>query len=171
MKNVLKKAMGMLLVMALTFCVMAPEVEAAKAVKVSYSTYSNMKFLYQVSMPTQLVKTSEYSGGYGANFASSDGSAKATVYCSYMSKKRTGKNIVAVARKSRKITIVKQGAKECQYYFAVGSNIIHWGYVITSNGEIAVQITYPKSQKAYYATAMNGIMKSAKKNKKLTDKH
>ena len=100
---------------------------------------------------------------------SKDGKAKATIWNSYgKTGKRSGKTVVATAKKNRKINVKKATKTECSYSYKMGKNTIQYCYVFIKNGEIAFQLTYPTASKKYYSAAAKGMMASLKKNKSLT---
>lgn len=164
MKAIMRKAACILVTMAVMIGIISPEVEA---VSVKYKTYSNKRFVYSVKYPSVFNK-SDYGSGDGTKLISADKKAQGSIWNSYGSKKRTGKSVAATAKKGRKIKLVKATAKECNYYYNSGKNIVQYYYYFLSNGEVSFQITYPKSQKSYYSAAVNGMIKSIKANKKLT---
>lgn len=165
MKAILRKVTCILATMAVMIGIISPQVEAAS---VKYNTYKNTRFTYSVKYPTTFTNKSDYSSGDGIKLVSSNKKAQATIWNSYgKSNKRNGKSVVANAKKSRKIKVVKANSKECSYTYNSGKNIVQYYYCFLSNGEIAFQITYPKSEKAYYSAAVKGMINSVKANKKL----
>lgn len=164
MKAIMRKVTCILVTMAVMIGIISPEVEAAS---VKYKTYSNTRFVYSVKYPSVFTK-SDYGSGDGTKLVSADKKARGSIWNSYGTKKRNGKTVAATAKKGRKIKLVKATAKECNYYYNSGKNIVQYYYCFLSNGEVAFQITYPKAQKAYYSAAVKGMIKSIKANKKLT---
>lgn len=167
MNTMKRKVMCVLVAMTVIIGVISPKAEAAT--KIKYKTYSNTRFVYTVKYPTAFTKKTDSGTQDGTKLTSSDGKAQATIWNSYgSSKKRNGKSVVATAKKSHKISVVKVSAKECSYTYASGKNVVQYYYCFLSNGEIAFQLTYPKSEKAYYTAAAEGMMSSIKANKSLT---
>lgn len=165
MKAIMRKVACILATMAVMIGIISPDVEAAS---VKYKTYNNTRFTYTVKYPSAFTKKSDYGSGDGTKLISSDGKAQATIWNSYgKSKKRNGKTVVATAKKSRKIQVIKVSAKECSYTYNSGKNVVQYYYYFLSNGEVAFQVTYPKPEKAYYSAAVKGMMSSVKANKKL----
>ena len=165
MKQILRKVIAMVTVVTLFAAVPAMDAQAAA---VKYSTYVNTRFTYTVKYPDTFQRT-DYSSGDGTKLVSKDGKAKATIWNSYgSSKKRTGKTVVATAKKNRKINVEKATKTECSYSYKMGKNTIQYCYVFIKNGEIAFQLTYPTASKKYYSAAAKGMMASFKKNKSLT---
>lgn len=166
MKTIVKKVLCILTAMVVMIGILTSEADAAG---VKFKTYTSSRFRYSVKYPTQMTKKTEYGSGDGAKLISSDGKAQMTIWNSYgKSKKRDGSAVVATAKKNRKITVVKSSAKEANYYYKSGKNMVQYYHYFLSNGEIAFQITYPKSQRAYYDAAVKGMIKSVKANKQLT---
>lgn len=166
MKAIMRKITCVLAVMAVMIGIISPE---AKAESVKYKTYNNSRFMYTVQYPITLTKRVDYGTGDGTKLKSDDGKAQATIWTAYgKSKKRNGKNVVKTAKKSRKIQVKKASAKECNYSYVSGKNVVQYYYYFLSNGEIAFQITYPKSESKYYDKAIKGMISSCKANKKLT---
>lgn len=166
MKAIMRKVIGILAVMAVMIGIISPEVKAAS---VKYNTYNNSRFLYTVKYPTTFTMRADYGTGDGTKLKSEDGKAQATIWTSYgKSDKRNGKTVVETAKKSRKIQVKKASAKECNYSYVSGKNVVQYYYYFLSNGEIAFQITYPKSKSKFYEAAVKGMMSSCKANKKLT---
>ncbi len=164
MKAIMRKVICVLAAMAVMVGFVSPEVKAAK---ISYSTYNNGRFGYSVKYPTTFTAGSKDDMN-GARLSTADGKARVYIWNSYgMNRKRNGKSVVATAKKNRKIKVIKQTAKEGSYSFVSGKNVTQYYYYFPTGGEIAFQITYPKSQKKYYGTAIKAMMKSAKANKKL----
>lgn len=160
----MKKVLCMMFMVALMMSCISVDAEAA----VKYKTYTNKRFSYKVKYPSGLTKKSDYENLDGAKYGSSDGTVALEIWNSYgASKRRNGKVVVANAKKNRKIKIVKNTKKEGSYSYTEGKNITHYYHYFTKNGEISFKITYPKSQKKYYAEAVNGMSKSVKKHKKL----
>lgn len=165
MKHILRKVIAM--VTAITILAGAPALDA-QAAAVKYETYVNTRFTYTVKYPNTFQRA-DYSSGDGTKLVSKDGKAKATIWNSYgKTGKRTGKTVVALAKKNRKINVEKATKTECSYSYKMGKNTIQYCYVFIKNGEIAFQITYPTASKKYYAAAAKGMMTSLKKNKSLT---
>lgn len=163
MKAIMRKVLCVLAAMAVMIGIISPE---GKAASVKYNTYKNSRFTYTVQYPTVFTKKSEHMDG--AKFFSEDEKAQVTFWSSYGKKKgRTGKSVIAKAKKSHKIKVVKSASKECSYTYKSGKNVIQYYYCFLTNGEIAFQITYPKSKKSYYNQAVKGIIRSMKKNKTL----
>lgn len=166
MKTIVKKVFCMLTAIVVMMGILTSEVDAAS---VKYKVYTSSRFRYTVKYPSQLTKKTEYGTGDGAKLVSADGRAQATIWNSYgKSKKRNGSAVIATAKKNRKITVVKSSAKEANYYYKSGKNMVQYYHYFLSNGEIAFQITYPKSKKAYFDAAVKGMIKSVKANKQLT---
>lgn len=164
MRRIMRKVICVLVALTVLIGIISPGVEAAS---VKYNTYSNKRFTYTVKYPTVFENKSE--NGDGAKFFTSDGKAQITFWSAYGKKKgRSGKTVIATAKKNKKIKVLKQSAKEASYTYNSGKNVIQYYYCFLSNGEVAFQITYPKSKKSYYNTAVNGIISSIKKNKQLT---
>ncbi len=150
----------------LTMVLTSISVDAEAAVK--YKTYSNTRFTYTVKYPTKVTKISDYGTQEGAKFKSSDGKVSLVIWNSYgVSKSRNGKTVVANAKKNHKIKVAKNTKKEGSYSYTSGKNVTQYYHYFVSKGEIAFQITYPKSQKKYYTQAISGMIKSVKKNKGL----
>ncbi len=165
MKATMRKVVCMVVLVAVM--VGGVSVDAQAAVK--YKTYSNKRFTYSVKYPTKVIKTSEYSTQEGAKFSSKDGKVSVEMWNTYgKSNSRNGRTVVATAKKSRKIKVIKSTEKEGSYSYNEGKKVVRYYYYYLSNGVIAFRISYPKSQKKYYAKAINGMIKSVKKNKKLT---
>lgn len=169
MKQILRRTACVMLVVVMAMTtVFGTFSTKANAAKVSYKTYINTRFSYTVKYPNVFTKKSDYVSSDGTKLGTSDGSAQATIWNSYgAGKKRNGKTVVATAKKSKKVTVSKATAKECNYYYKSGKNIVQYYYCFLSNGEIAIQLTYPSSKKAYFNSAMKGMIKSVKKNKAL----
>ncbi len=165
MKNRMKKVLCMLAVMAVAVGIMAPCVKAAG---VKYKTYSNKRFVYTVKYPTVFNKKADYGSNDGTKLTASDGKATATIWNSYGKNNTSGKSIVATAKKSKKIKVIKQSKKEAHYSYTSGKNIVHNYTYLLPNGRICFQMTYPKSKKAYFEAASKGMVSSIKKNKTLT---
>lgn len=165
MKTFARKAICVLAAMVVMIGVISPEVNAAN---VKYKTYSSSRFRYSVKYPTTMTKRTDYGTGDGTKLISSDSKAQITIWNSYgKSQKRNGTSVVATAKKNRKITTVKSSAKEANYYYKSGKNTVLYYHYFLSNGEIAFQLTYPNSQKAYYNAAVKGMIKSVRKNQQL----
>ncbi|MCM1245730.1 MAG: hypothetical protein NC293_08830 [Roseburia sp.] len=165
MKAIMRKVTCVMAVMAVMIGIISPEVKAAS---VKYKTYNNSRFAYNVKYPTTFTSRADYGTGDGTKLKSADGKASATIWTSYGKSKRNGKTVVETAKKSRKITVKKASAKECNYSYVSGKNVVQYYYCFLSNGEIAFQITYPKAQSKFYEAAVKGMMTSCKTNKKLT---
>ncbi len=166
MKAIMRKVTCIFAVMAVMIGIISPEV---KAESVKYKTYNNSRFMYTVKYPSTLTKRADYGAGDGTKIQSEDGKARATIWTSYgKAKKRNGKSVVETAKKNRKIQVHKVSAKECNYSYVSGKNVVQYYYCFLSNGEIAFQVTYPKSKSKFYNAAVKGMMSSCKANKKLT---
>ena len=165
MKHILRKVIAIATVVTMLAAVPAMDAHAAA---VKYATYTNTRFTYTVKYPTTFQRA-DYSSGDGTKLVSKDGKAKATIWNSYgKTGKRSGKTVVATAKKNRKINVEKATKKECSYSYKIGKNTIQYCYVFIKNGEIAFQLTYPTASKKYYSVAAKGMMASLKKNKSLT---
>lgn len=162
MKHILRKVIAIATVVTMLAAVPAMDAQAAV---VKYATYTNTRFTYTVKYPTTFQRT-DYSSGDGTKLVSKDRKAKATIWNSYG--KRSGKTVVATAKKNRKINVEKATKTECSYSYKIGKNTIQYCYVFIKNGEIAFQLTYPTASKKYYSAAAKGMMASLKKNKSLT---
>lgn len=166
MKTILKKVTCVLMAIVVMIGILTSEVNAAS---VKYKTYSSARFQYTVKYPSQFTKKTEYGTGDGTKLISADGKAQASIWNSYgTSKKRNGTTVIATAKKNRKITVVKSTAKEANYYYKSGKNFVQYYHYFLANGELAFQITYPKSKKAYYDAGIKGMIKSVKANKQFT---
>lgn len=166
MKAFMRKVMCVLLAMVVMTGVISPQVKAAK---VKYKTYTSSRYKYSVKYPSTLTKKTDSATGDGTKVISADGKVQLMIWNSYgASGKRTGTSVVETAKKNRKIKVIKSSAKEANYYYNSGKNIIQYYYCFLSNGEIAFQIKYPKKNKSYYNAAVKGMIKSVKKNKSLT---
>lgn len=166
MKAIMRKVTGMLAMIAVMIGIISPEVNAES---VKYKTYNNSRFSYTVKYPTTFTNRADYGTGDGTKLKSEDGKAQATIWTSYgKSAKRNGKTVVETAKKSRKIQVLKASAKECNYSYVSGKNVVQYYYCFLSNGEIAFQITYPKAKSKFYSAAVKGMISSCKANKKLT---
>ena len=162
MMKVVKRVVCFMIALVVMVCATSVASDAAK----KFRTYSNSRFSYKVSVPVDFTSQVPYSNDEGAIFKTADGKIKATIYASYISNKKSGKAIVATAKKSRKITVVRQGKKDCAYYYKSGNNVVYCGVCIVKKGCITCQVCYPKTVKGYNKIA-DKIVKSMKKNKKL----
>lgn len=166
MKAIMRKVTCILAVMAVMIGIISPQV---KAESIKYNTYNNSRFSYKVQYPSAFTNRADYGSWDGTKLKSEDGKAQATIWSSYgKSGKRNGKSVVEMAKKSRKIQVLKASAKECNYSYVSGKNVVQYYYYFLSNGEIAFQITYPKSKSKFYSAAVKGMISSCKANKKLT---
>lgn len=165
MKTIMRKVMCILAVMVVMIGSISPKVNAES---VKYKTYNNSRFSYTVKYPATFTSRADYGTGDGTKLKSADGKAQATIWTSYgKSNKRNGKTVVETAKKSRKIQVLSATAKECSYSYVSGKDVVQYYYCFLSNGEIAFQITYPKSKSKYYSAAVKGMISSCKANKKL----
>lgn len=159
MKHILKKVIAIATVVTMLEAVPAMDAQAAV---VKYATYTNTRFTYTVKYPSTFQRA-DYSSGDGTKLFSKDGKAKATIWNSYgKTGKRSGKTVVATAKKNRKINVEKATKTECSYSYKIGKNTIQYCYVFIKNGEIAFQLTYPTASKKYYSAAgkrYDGIIK------------
>ncbi len=105
MKHILKKVIAIAIVVTMLAAVPAMDAQAAV---VKYATYTNTRFTYTVKYPTTFQRA-DYGSGDGTKLFSKDGKAKATIWNSYgKTGKRSGKTVVATAKKNRKINVKRR---------------------------------------------------------------